>query len=514
MDYMNFLAGGALVGLLASCWGYIKSFAWKLVSTLVQRVEIPDSDLCRTLVGHLINHYPRSQIYDRVYASAYEHIKAGEHTGEVPYEWFGQRSLIFWEGWVPFIVNRGSNATPNPYGRSEAPLVLTFIRGCLNVDAIVTKACHEKNARSWQFQNLTENLEKRFFIRYVPNIKGESDDEDRSGQRCTGIPWYHTGMYRTVGYRPEEIGRGRDSNDSALEQLIFPQRVLDLIEEIRLWRTNRKWYQRRGIPWKRGWLLYGPPGTGKTALVRAFAEDLDMPIFVFNLSELGNFGVMRNWLAMQASAPCVALIEDIDNVFHGRENISRRRPRNMMSLMTLNERKEEDTEKAPPTEGANALTKEEQAFFGDGTLSFDVLLNMLDGVDRNDGVFTVITTNDISKIDSALGQPRVLPDGTQEFISTRPGRIDKAIELTYLEPEDKKRMAERILGAYPAEYEELLAFIDRFPELQETPAQFQERCSQLALKRFWQEQHGMKPTERREFAARVREEAATSCGVI
>src|SRR5262249_37317223 len=122
-----------------------------------------------------------------------------------------------------------------------------------------------------------------------------------------------------------------------------------------------------------------------------------------------------------------------------------------------------------------------------GLLSFDVLLNMLDGVDRNDGVFTVITTNDISKIDPALGKPRCLPDGTVEFISTRPGRIDKAIELTYLETDDKRRMAHRILGDYPDALAEVLDFVEETP-IDETPAQFQERCSQIALRCFWEEQ--------------------------
>ncbi len=40
------------------------------------------------------------------------------------------------------------------------------------------------------------------------------------------------------------------------------------------------------------------------------------------------------------------------------------------------------------------------------------------------------------KVDPALGQPHKLPDGALEFISTRPGRIDKAVELTHMEPAD------------------------------------------------------------------------------
>ncbi|MFO0864859.1 MAG: hypothetical protein U0744_09445 [Gemmataceae bacterium] len=77
-----------------------------------------------------------------------------------------------------------------------------------------------------------------------------------------------------------------------------------------------------------------------------------------------------------------------------------------------------------------------------------------------------------------------MPDGSStEFISTRPGRIDKAVELTYMETDDKKRMAQRILGDYPDEYAGMLEFIEQFPEV-ETPAQF-ERCGQIALQSFW-----------------------------
>jgi SpoVK/Ycf46/Vps4 family AAA+-type ATPase len=173
---------------------------------------------------------------------------------------------------------------------------------------------------------------------------------------------------------------------------------------------------------------------------------------------------------------------DIDNVFHGRENVARRG--SMMSLMFARDEKKGNNQKE-----------------GDGLrdsfspLTFDCLLNCLDGVERTDGIFTIITTNDLSKIDPALGKPRKLPDGTTEFISTRPGRVDKAVDLTYMEPGDKKLMAKRILGEYPDEYLQMLEFIDRYPELQETPAQFQERCGQIALKCFWTETHGPQVVE-------------------
>jgi SpoVK/Ycf46/Vps4 family AAA+-type ATPase len=249
--------------------------------------------------------------------------------------------------------------------------------------------------------------------------------------------------------------------------------VKDLIQEIELWRNNRTWYQDKGIPWKRGWLLYGPPGTGKTALARAFAEDLNMPVYVFNLAEMSNHELIKAWSDMQINVPCLALIEDIDNVFHGRENIARKN--SMMSLLLPRKKK-----------GGNEDDDDTRSSMT--PLTFDCLLNCLDGVERTDGIFTIITTNDLNKVDAALGQPRKLPDGTMEFISTRPGRIDKAVELTYMEPGDKKQMAKRILGEYPDQYLSMLEFVDKYPDLQETPAQFQERCGQIALACFWKEQ--------------------------
>ena len=61
-------------------------------------------------------------------------------------------------------------------------------------------------------------------------------------------------------------------------------------------------------------------GTGKTALAR-LAEDLNMPIYVFNLAEVSDFDLLR-WVEMRVNVPCIALIEDIDSVFHSRENIA------------------------------------------------------------------------------------------------------------------------------------------------------------------------------------------------
>lgn len=482
MDFNHLLVGGAAIGFVTAFWAKIKVIAWKICNLLVQQVEIHDQTTTDAVIGYLINNYPRSKMYDKTYGGIQEYIRDNKRTGHVGYEVFGRRSIIFWNGWIPFYcggpdapkndTNGNSNNNNNNKNSSSVCGSITHIRGFLKVDDIIKTALEERNKILWDYEADNTTRRKRFFIRHVPDI---AKDASSPSSKSSSF-WFQLSQYRLLGYTQEQLGLGKADGVSLLENLIFPNRVKLLIEEIKLWHKNKEWYNKRSIPWKRGWLLYGPPGTGKTALARAFAEDLDLPIFVFNLAEIGNFEFMRQWINMQASAPCIALIEDIDNVFNGRENIANG-GRNMFTRML----RESKSSKSNPD------AKEEQQ--QGGILNFDVFLNCLDGVERSEGIFTIITTNDLSKIDSALGQPRVAQDGSVEFISTRPGRIDKAIELTYMEPREKRIMAERILREYPEALSEMLEYIETTLEYKETPAQFQERCAQIALAKFWREQH-------------------------
>jgi hypothetical protein len=482
MNLSHWLATGAVVGLVAACWAKIKAICWRFVSLFLQQVEIQDEHTGTALVDYVIRHHKHSRYYDKVYGSFNEHTTDGKY-GLVPFELLGKRSILFWSGWFPFIYAAGGGSRPQGSGSTAsttgggAGCTVTFLRGTLDVERILKDACDERNAAAWDVDTRHKQRQRRFFIRHVPAVNNATATGG-GGQGSSALAWYQQSRYRLLSHRREELGKHIVARRSPLEDLIFPQRVKDLIREIRIWRNHKEWYQERGIPWKRGWLCFGPPGTGKTALARAFAEELDMPLYVYNLAEMGNFELIKAWSEMQAATPCVALIEDIDNVFHGRENVARSR---LGAALFFGRKKKSKGKNDEDEEGE----REGSSF---GSLSFDTLLNCLDGVERSEGVFTIVTTNDVSKIDVALGQPRQLPDGSVEFISTRPGRIDKAVELTYMEPADKKLMARRILGEFEDEYLRMVAFIERFPDLQESPAQFQERCAQVALARFWEEQ--------------------------
>ena len=87
------------------------------------------------------------------------------------------------------------------------------------------------------------------------------------------------------------------------------------------------------------------------------------------------------------------------------------------------------------------------------------------------------------------------------------GKEDPARRLERLGLASCPRPSGRLVWFHAASVGESLSvlilinrLIDRYPDLEETPAQFQERCAQIALRCFWKEQDAPegppKPTPR------------------
>ncbi len=137
------------------------------------------------------------------------------------------------------------------------------------------------------------------------------------------------------------------------------------LEDAQKFLASETWYSEMGIPWRRGYLLYGPPGNGKSSLITALAGVLKRSVCVMNLSSLTLTDEAMTNLLSQAPDGSIVLLEDVDAVFSGRERSSG------------NESK----------------------------LSFNGLLNALDGVTAQQGRMVFMTTNHLEKLDPALIRP-------------------------------------------------------------------------------------------------------------
>ncbi len=464
----DFLKISALIALVVGFWKSIKESIWIVLSIFIQKIEITNENTHEAVISYLVTNYKIINIYNRVYSARYESYRNGKY-GLVPFEKYGIASLFFLSNKkllnvfrLPFYFTKVSEPSNNKENNESQKTEKTFsniycVRGSINADIIIQNSINETNKLSWEIDDLEKS--KRFNIFYFPE-RNTAGKEEFSNH--IGFPWYKQHQYKILGVSPDDLGRDRKSDGKALENLFFPNEIKYLVNIIKLWVKSKEWYNSKNIPWKRGWLLYGPPGTGKTALARAFAEDLDLPLYYFSLSQLSNDQFIKSWQGMQLNVPCIALIEDIDNVFDQRKNVCQ----NVLSFSNFisNEPKSLDNKITLP-------------------LTFDTLLNCIDGVDKTDGIFTIITTNDLSKIDPSIGIPKILEDGKPIFISSRPGRIDTAIELTYMTKENKIKMANKILGEFHDVLKEVFGHIDE--NNVETPAQFQEYCSQIAIKEYW-----------------------------
>jgi mitochondrial chaperone BCS1 len=152
----------------------------------------------------------------------------------------------------------------------------------------------------------------------------------------------------------------------APESLVYAHGLFErTLADAQKFLSSEDWYSEMGIPWRRGYLLYGPPGNGKSSLITALAGVLKRSVCVLNLSSLTLTDEAVTNLLSEAPDGSLILLEDVDAVFSGRERSSG------------NESK----------------------------LSFNGLLNALDGVTAQQGRMVFMTTNHLEKLDPALIRP-------------------------------------------------------------------------------------------------------------
>lgn len=223
-------------------------------------------------------------------------------------------------------------------------------------------------------------------------------EEDISAWTRLGALYKHetteleTGAYRAEmtrdGLQLEEI-----DDDLSEVPTIHPKRDV-IMDEVRTFFDNSELYTRFGQDGTKKWMMIGPPGTGKTTMQQQIAREMkeDRPcVFAGDISAM--LQVQR--MAADAGLSVVIFLEDAEQAF-----------------------------KTSPMGGDS----------GQKGGADSKVLNALDGVDtptNENGCAIIMSTNHPSEI--------------EDRILERPGRVDRPVEIGFLEEEYALRCAQLYL---------------------------------------------------------------------
>ena len=161
-----------------------------------------------------------------------------------------------------------------------------------------------------------------------------------------------------------------------------------ILSDVDRFYSQRSWYKRRSISYRRGHCYVGAPGTGKTSAAQAVAAEFGLDIYVIPLSDPDLTDDDLRLLVSRLPVRSLVQLDDIDAT-----NIWRQRS------------------KARIGSGHGEL----------GGVTLSGLLNAMDGMGSLEGVLFVLTTNHPEKLDKAL---------------MRPGRIDLMLEFPLPETQE------------------------------------------------------------------------------
>jgi len=180
------------------------------------------------------------------------------------------------------------------------------------------------------------------------------------------------------------------------------QKCKDIFADVNFFEKDlNKVYKALDIPFKRGYLLYGPPGTGKTSVIKSVASYTKKSIYKITFNEHGLGDDDYKKLLADTPINSIVLIEDVDPKLLQEGGFIDK------SIIINTKSKDKDKDN---NESMNITEQKSR-------VSYNTILDALDGINPNSGRITFITTNHPNKMGKAL---------------LRPGRIDKKYKLDYI----------------------------------------------------------------------------------
>ncbi|KAK0927352.1 hypothetical protein LTR91_003840 [Friedmanniomyces endolithicus] len=135
-----------------------------------------------------------------------------------------------------------------------------------------------------------------------------------------------------------------------------------IISDVENFFDSRETYERLKVAWKRGIIYYGPPGNGKTISIKAMMNSLykrKIPAPTLYVKTLNGFGgpeysINQVFSLARRTAPCYLIFEDLDSI----------------------------------------INESVRSYF----------LNAVDGIEKNDGILMVGSTNHLDRLDPGLAK--------------------------------------------------------------------------------------------------------------
>ena len=178
------------------------------------------------------------------------------------------------------------------------------------------------------------------------------------------------------------------SGSSWEDVILHPEMKKGLIEDVQGFFDNRELYGQYAVPWKRGIILHGVPGNGKTVSIKALINSLYArpdqisSLYVKSFETKCNteqYSIRQIFLQARRCAPCLLIFEDLDSLVD--DNI--------------------------------------RSYF----------LNEVDGLESNDGILMIGSTNHLDKLDPAIAKRPSRFDRKYHF--KLPGETERTLYAEY-----------------------------------------------------------------------------------